>query len=226
MANLGVCYEQSEEAYGLELGIWFANTKMWADNCGSYSSSSSSRRGFVASITAKVSGALATAAKTKASALSTDVTTFNAAQNTVKATKTTYAALTILSATAATLAAVVPEVMNPIVWTVQDKDIGKAVEWYEKAAEKGINDAMYNLGYCYERRDDVARDIAKAREWYTKAATASDEDTVRELWGLDQNHLMAASAVNIYAPPVGSLICQMAARNPRPRRFHDIPPPR
>ena len=55
------------------------------------------------------------------------------------------------------------------------KDEAKAVEWYEKAAEKGDSSAMYNLGACYYNGRGVAVDIAKAREWFTKAAALGDE---------------------------------------------------
>jgi hypothetical protein len=56
------------------------------------------------------------------------------------------------------------------------QDNAKAVEWYEKAADKGYTDAMVNLGMHYANDLGVARDYAKAREWYEKAA-AKDNAT-------------------------------------------------
>jgi len=49
------------------------------------------------------------------------------------------------------------------------KDEAKAVEWYEKAAEKGDSGAMNNLGNCYRNGYGVDKDEAKAFEWYDKA---------------------------------------------------------
>src|SRR5690606_40942624 len=50
------------------------------------------------------------------------------------------------------------------------KDYKKAVEWYQKAAEKGNADAQFNLGVMYKNGNGVAKDYKKAVEWYQKAA--------------------------------------------------------
>jgi TPR repeat protein len=53
-------------------------------------------------------------------------------------------------------------------------DYAKERERYEWAADKGDANAMFNLGFLYERGFGVAQDYAKAREWYEKAADKGD----------------------------------------------------
>ena len=48
-------------------------------------------------------------------------------------------------------------------------DPGQARRWYEKAAEAGNSDAMFNLGELLEDSDP-----GQARRWYEKAAEAED----------------------------------------------------
>ena len=50
-----------------------------------------------------------------------------------------------------------------------EKNLTKAVEWYEKAAAQGDANAQCNLGYCYEVGLGVEKNIYKAVEWYEKA---------------------------------------------------------
>ena len=50
------------------------------------------------------------------------------------------------------------------------KDLTKAAEWYQKAAEQGLGSAQYQLGRCYEGGHGVTKDLTKAAEWYRKAA--------------------------------------------------------
>ena len=50
------------------------------------------------------------------------------------------------------------------------KDLGKAAELYQKAADQGYASAQYNLGLLYERGRGVSEDLGKAAELYQKAA--------------------------------------------------------
>jgi TPR repeat protein len=50
------------------------------------------------------------------------------------------------------------------------KDLGKARDHYQKAADKGYAPAQYNLGWLYEHGEGVPKDLGKARELYQKAA--------------------------------------------------------
>ena len=52
----------------------------------------------------------------------------------------------------------------------QKKDYDKAVYWFEKAAEQGIVEALYNLGVCYANGEGVSQDYTTAAYWYEKAA--------------------------------------------------------
>lgn len=50
------------------------------------------------------------------------------------------------------------------------QDLGKAFEWYEKAAMLGHAEAQFNLAGLYYWGDGRPRDLHKAHEWYEKAA--------------------------------------------------------
>lgn len=50
------------------------------------------------------------------------------------------------------------------------QDYEEAVNWYNKAAELGHAEALYSLGYCYEKGEGVDFDEGEAFEWYLKAA--------------------------------------------------------
>jgi TPR repeat protein len=55
-----------------------------------------------------------------------------------------------------------------------EKDIGKAIEWFEKAAEYGLQGAMYALGMLYEDGKEVEKDLEKTQYWYDLADKAND----------------------------------------------------
>ncbi|EJK67358.1 hypothetical protein THAOC_11617, partial [Thalassiosira oceanica] len=50
------------------------------------------------------------------------------------------------------------------------KDVTRAIELYERAAELGVNEAHYNLGFMYANGEDVEEDVAKAFHHYEAAA--------------------------------------------------------
>ena len=49
------------------------------------------------------------------------------------------------------------------------KDIGKAAELYQKAADQGNAVAQINLGSLYENGEGVPKDLGKAAELYQKS---------------------------------------------------------
>ncbi|GBB92357.1 hypothetical protein RclHR1_00020060 [Rhizophagus clarus] len=51
-----------------------------------------------------------------------------------------------------------------------EKDIKKAIYWYQKSAENGNKIAQYNLAMCYEYGDGIRKNKIKAFEWYKKSA--------------------------------------------------------
>ena len=61
------------------------------------------------------------------------------------------------------------------------KDEKKAVEFFRKAANKGLADAQYNLGYCYEYGYGVEKDGLNARFWYNEAARQGQADATEAL---------------------------------------------
>ncbi len=63
---------------------------------------------------------------------------------------------------------------------IQDK--GKAVSWFQKAAELGNLDAMNYLGHIYALGDDeIEQDVEKAIYWLQKAAEAGHVDAISRL---------------------------------------------
>jgi hypothetical protein len=61
------------------------------------------------------------------------------------------------------------------------KDLGKAAQLFEKAANIGYAPAQYNLGRLYQNGDGVPKDLGKAAELYRKAANQGDQDAIASL---------------------------------------------
>ncbi len=62
-----------------------------------------------------------------------------------------------------------------------EKDYGKAVEWFLKAAKQGETVAQTLLGECYKCGRGVEEDEEKAVEWYSKAAESGYAQAQYEL---------------------------------------------
>ncbi|EJK48807.1 hypothetical protein THAOC_32363, partial [Thalassiosira oceanica] len=60
-----------------------------------------------------------------------------------------------------------------------EKDVTRAVELYERAAELGVKDAHYNLGVIYANGMDVEKDMAKAH--YLVAAKLGQDNSLKEV---------------------------------------------
>ena len=66
--------------------------------------------------------------------------------------------------------------------TVVDENAQETIKLLEKAAEKKVHDAFYNLGIAYEfGRFDVKKDINKAVEYYEQGAALDDADCMVNL---------------------------------------------
>ena len=50
-----------------------------------------------------------------------------------------------------------------------EQNAPKAIEWFEKAAEQGLQGAMTTIGMMYREGNGVERDEEKAKEWFRKA---------------------------------------------------------
>ncbi|EJK75753.1 hypothetical protein THAOC_02514 [Thalassiosira oceanica] len=61
------------------------------------------------------------------------------------------------------------------------KDVTRAVELYERAAELGVKDAHYNLGVLYDQGKEVAKDMDKAFRHYETAAMYGHVDARHNL---------------------------------------------
>jgi TPR repeat protein len=67
------------------------------------------------------------------------------------------------------------------------RDYAQARRWYQKAADAGNADGMFNLGQLYLDRlwpNDPTRppgSLGKARQWYQKAAAAGNADAKEAL---------------------------------------------
>ena len=57
-----------------------------------------------------------------------------------------------------------------------DQDLGKAANWYRKAAEQGFMDAQTNLGMMYYRGEGVPGDRTEAARWFQLAADKGDAE--------------------------------------------------
>ena len=61
------------------------------------------------------------------------------------------------------------------------KDLGKAAQFYQKAADQGFADAQVSLGRLYEKGEGVPKDLDKARELYQKAANQGNGLGIKNL---------------------------------------------
>ncbi|EJK67950.1 hypothetical protein THAOC_10934, partial [Thalassiosira oceanica] len=75
-----------------------------------------------------------------------------------------------------------------------EKDMTRAIELYERAAELGVSVAHYNLGVLYARGTDVEKDTAKAIRHYETAAICGHVNARHNLGiieGKAGNHVIA-----------------------------------
>ncbi|WP_306517915.1 tetratricopeptide repeat protein [Rheinheimera sp.] len=70
-----------------------------------------------------------------------------------------------------------------------EKDLDKAVSFYEKAAEKGHVGAIFDLGWAYQTGQGKDKNYSKSAELYEKAATKGHPVAMYGLGGLYLNGL-------------------------------------
>lgn len=70
-----------------------------------------------------------------------------------------------------------------------EKDVHKAIEYYQKAAESGHLRAMFDLGLFYQSGHIVSQDYTKAAKWYEQAAKRDYSAAMYGLGGLYFNGL-------------------------------------
>ncbi|KAL0213985.1 hypothetical protein P9112_006169 [Eukaryota sp. TZLM1-RC] len=64
-----------------------------------------------------------------------------------------------------------------------DKHYQEAVYWWRRGDEAGDEDAMFNLGVCYDQGLGVEKDYQQAFYWYSKAAEAGNSVAMFNLGG-------------------------------------------
>jgi TPR repeat protein len=62
---------------------------------------------------------------------------------------------------------------------ITEKDLKKALIWYERAANLGDKDAMLSVGWLYYKGEDVTKDLEKAKNWFQKAADLGDQEALQ-----------------------------------------------
>ena len=55
-----------------------------------------------------------------------------------------------------------------------ERNYNEATKWFEKAAQHGDVDAMFNLGLCYLEGMGVEKNLKKAFEWFEKGWADGD----------------------------------------------------
>jgi TPR repeat protein len=70
-----------------------------------------------------------------------------------------------------------------------DKDVHKAIDYYQKAAKLGHLRAMFDLGMFYQTGQLVTQDYTKAVKWYEQAAKRGYSAAMYGLGGLYFNGL-------------------------------------
>ncbi|MCH5150864.1 MAG: sel1 repeat family protein [Spirochaetales bacterium] len=57
-----------------------------------------------------------------------------------------------------------------------EQNYSKAFEWWEKAAERGNLEDLYNLAATYANKQSVEQDYIKTFEWLMKAAESGNAE--------------------------------------------------
>ncbi len=69
------------------------------------------------------------------------------------------------------------------------RDQAAAIQWLQKAAEKGDSGGMIFLGYAYREGKGVRRNYSKAVRWFIQAVAAGDTRSMIQVGGLYAHHL-------------------------------------
>jgi TPR repeat protein len=72
-----------------------------------------------------------------------------------------------------------------------EQDDQQAVEWFRRAADKGLPRAQYNLGVTYRDGRGVEQDYQQAVEWFRRAADQGHPPAKR---GLAQANILLNAA--------------------------------
>jgi len=67
-----------------------------------------------------------------------------------------------------------------------EQDLSLAAKWFEQAAERGVVDSQYNVGYLYEFGIGVTKNLVEAYVWYGIAAEQGDTEAGRRISALNE----------------------------------------
>ena len=67
-----------------------------------------------------------------------------------------------------------------------EQDLSLAAQWFKKAAERGVVDSQYNVGYLYEFGFGVKQNPVEAYVWYNIASAQGDTEAGRRIATLDE----------------------------------------
>jgi TPR repeat protein len=65
-----------------------------------------------------------------------------------------------------------------------EKNLEKAVNWFDQAAKLGMPEAQIALGDAYRSGEGVAADREAARQWYQQAASQNHQVAIKRLESL------------------------------------------
>lgn len=89
---------------------------------------------------------------------------------------------------------------------VEEVRMSREVQMYLQLAQKGLMEAQFNLGVCYEQGDGVAQDFHQAVYWYRKAAEQGYDKAQLNLglcvyngYGVPADHAKAAELLRLAA---------------------------
>ena len=67
-----------------------------------------------------------------------------------------------------------------------EKDLKRAIKWYEKAADQGEAMAIFNLGNLYRKGYGVSQDESKARDLFCRAVNRGNRPAKQALKRMDE----------------------------------------
>jgi hypothetical protein len=68
------------------------------------------------------------------------------------------------------------------------QDFVEAAKWFRLAAEQGVAEAQYSLGFLFEKGFWVDKDPVEAAKWYRLAAEQNDQDAIDALKELQKEN--------------------------------------
>jgi localization factor PodJL len=74
------------------------------------------------------------------------------------------------------------------------RDMGEALEWFTKAAERGVVDSQFNVAFLREGNEGVSADVETALFWYFIAARQGDQGAPERIALLSEQFDAAAIA--------------------------------